>query len=271
MKNIVITIGSFLLFFATTFSQPQNIYEVYAIDYAGSKSKVPASDIAIGGSTTDSVSFAFYFWYLKGDNGRKILVDVGYIRDYTKPLNDQYFIRPDSALQRINVKPEEITDIVITHPHGDHINGLPLFPKGTIWMQRNDYNYFVGDGWQKDADHRGLSKDDVLKVVQANLDGRVHFVDGDSIEIIPGIRVFTGSKHTFESQHLLVDTKTDKVLLASDDSWFYYNLDNELSISLVLNADAYITQSGRLLPDSSHSEYRPGSIPGMCQKFYYDF
>jgi glyoxylase-like metal-dependent hydrolase (beta-lactamase superfamily II) len=140
MKFIIITIASFLLFFETVFSQPQNIYEVFVFDYAGSESKVPASDIAIGGGTTDSVPFANYFWYLKGDNGRKILVDVGYVRDYSKPLGaGQFFDRPDYALQRINVNPDEITDIIITHPHGDHINGLPLFPKGTIRIQRNDY------------------------------------------------------------------------------------------------------------------------------------
>ena len=268
MKFIIITITSFLLFFEITFSQARNIYEVYAIEYSSSKSKVPVSGIAIGGSSKDSVSFSYYFWFLKGDNGRKVLVDVGYIRDYTKPLVGQDFIRPDSALQRINVSPDEITDIIITHPHSDHINGLPLFEKGTVWMQRNDFTYFVGDGWQKGADHRGLNKEDVLKIVQANLDGRVQFVEGDSIELIPGIRVFTGSKHTFESQHLLVNTITEKVLLTADDSWFYYNLDHELSIPLVLDANAYIAQLKRMKTLVRNTDLIiPGHDPLVMSRF----
>ncbi|HUV01681.1 MAG TPA: MBL fold metallo-hydrolase [Bacteroidales bacterium] len=268
MKFVINAIVLLLTLSETGWSQPKNIYDAYAIEYARNKSRTSASNIAIGGNSKDSVSFSYYFWYLNGDNGRKVLVDVGYVRDYSKPLTNQDYIRPDSALQRINVSPDEITDIIITHPHSDHIDGLNLFPAGTIWIQRNDYTYFVGDGWQKDADHRGLNKGDVLKIVQANLDGRVQFVDGDSIEIIPGIRVFIGSKHTFESQHLLVDTKAEKVLLASDDSWFYYNLDHELPIPLVLDADAYTAQLRKmktLIPNKDL--IIPGHDPLVMHRF----
>ena len=76
-------------------------------------------------------------------------MDVGYERDYSRPLvAGQYFIRPDSALQRMEINPEDITDIIITHTHYDHIGGLHLFDEGTVWIQRNEYTYFVGDGWQ---------------------------------------------------------------------------------------------------------------------------
>ncbi len=269
MKYLALIITLLLLALAATYAQPSNTYEVYAIEYGGSDARMPASRVAIGGSPEDSVSFSNYMWFLKGDNGRNILVDVGYERDYTRPLAEgQYFIRPDSALQRINVKPEDITDIIITHVHNDHIGGLHLFDKGAIWIQRNEYTYFVGDGWQEGADQRGLNRDDVLKIVQANLNGRVRFVDGDSIEIIPGIRVFTGSTHTFESQHLLVDTETEKVMLASDDSWFYYNLDHELSVSLVRDPDAYIKSLKRMKTLVSNTDLIiPGHDPMVMSRF----
>lgn len=217
----------------------------------------------------DSVSFSYYMWFLRGDNGRNILVDVGYERDYSRPLAPgQYYIRPDSALQRIDINPDDITDIIITHSHNDHIGGLDLFGNGTIWIQRNEYLYFVGDGWQEGADQRGLNKDDVMRIVRANINGRVKFVDGDNKEIIPGIKVFTGSTHTFESQHLLVDTEDEKVMLASDDSWFYYNLDNELSVSLVRNPDAYIEQLRRMKKMVSNPELIiPGHDPQVMQRF----
>ncbi len=269
MKYIIFTITAFFIFVQVSYSQPSDTYEVYAIEYGGSNAKIPASNVTIGGNPEDSVSFSYYIWFLNGDNGRKILVDVGYERDYTRPLTaGQYFIRPDSALQRMNIDPDDITDIIITHAHNDHIGGLNLFDKGTIWMQRNEYTYFVGDGWQEGADHRGLNKDDVLKIVQANLDGRVRFIDGDSIEIIPGIRVFTGSTHTFESQHLLVNTNTDKVMLASDDSWFYYNLDHELSVSLVRDAEAYVHQLQRMKALVSNPDLIiPGHDPLVMSRF----
>jgi glyoxylase-like metal-dependent hydrolase (beta-lactamase superfamily II) len=241
------TIAFFILFFNTSFCQIRNVYEVYAIEYAKNPKYVHVSDIALGANSTDSVTFSYYIWFLNGDNGRKVLVDVGCVRDSANPLAHlRDYQRPDSALQRIHVNADDVTDVIITHPHSDHIGGLHLFGKATIWMQKNDFFYFVGGAWQKGASHKGLDKRDVPKIIQANLEGRLQLIDGDSIEIIPGIRVFIGSKHTYESQHLLVSSKTEKVLLASDDSWFYYNLHHELSVPLTFDTQAYITQLRRM-------------------------
>jgi glyoxylase-like metal-dependent hydrolase (beta-lactamase superfamily II) len=247
MRRSLVILASLLLLLGFTFSQTRNVYEVYAIEYAKGSSRVAVSDVAIGAKSKDSVTFSFFVWYLKGDNGKRILVDVGFLEDTTKAVKSfSYYQRPDLALQRINVNADDVTDVIITHPHSDHIDGLDLFTKATVWMQKNDFAYFVGDAWQKGASHMGLDKQDVPKIIQANLDGRLQLVNGDSIEIIPGIRVFIGSKHTYESQHLLVNTRTDKVLLASDDSWFYYNLDHLLSVPLTFDPQAYVAQLRRM-------------------------
>ncbi len=228
-------------------SQTGNRYEIYAIEYARVPSPIPIAQIAVGSTSTDSVTMSYYFWYLKGDNGRKILVDAGFIKDSsTARIAVTGYERPDSALRRITVDPDDITDLIITHAHVDHLDGIDLFPKATIWMQKNEFGYLVGPAWQKGATHIGLEKRDVQKIVKANLDGRLTFISGDSLEIIPGIRVFTGSTHTFESQDLLVETKTGKVLLASDDSWFYVNVEELRSIPLALDQKAYVRQLQRM-------------------------
>jgi glyoxylase-like metal-dependent hydrolase (beta-lactamase superfamily II) len=96
-------------------------------------------------------------------------------------------------------------------------------------------------------------------------------VDGDSIEIIPGIRVFTGSLHTKGSQYLLVNsnTPTGKVLLASDASWFYYNLNNLLPIPVyTFDPVAYVAAMKRiktLMPDGDY--IIPGHDDTIFTKF----
>jgi glyoxylase-like metal-dependent hydrolase (beta-lactamase superfamily II) len=268
MKALTL-LASLILFSAATFSQGQNVYEVYAIEYAKDSSRTPLSDVAIGAQSKDSVTFSYYVWYLKGDNGRRILVDTGFLDDSTRATESfSYYQRPDRALERINVNADDITDVIITHPHWDHIDGLDLFAKATVWMQKNDFAYFVGGAWQKGAPHVGLDKRDVLKIIRVNLDGRLRLVNGDSVEIIPGIRVFIGSKHTYESQHLLVNTKTDKVLLASDDSWFYYNLDHLLSVPLTFDRRAYVAQLRRMKTLVGDSRLIiPGHDPLVLSKF----
>jgi glyoxylase-like metal-dependent hydrolase (beta-lactamase superfamily II) len=221
-------------------------YQVYAIKYLDGW-YIPALDIAVGAKANDSVRFCFMVWLLKGENGRNILVDAGYI-DSSKTENKNY-VRPDLVLQRINVYPSDITDIILTHPHWDHIGGINLFPKAKIWMQKDDFDYFVGEAWQENGFSTGFEKNDVRNLIEINLQGRLKLVKGDNIEIIPGIKVFVGSKHTYENQYLLVNSnsKTNKILIASDAIWYYYNLDNLLSVpTYIFDPKAYIEAMKRM-------------------------
>ena len=48
----------------------------------------------------------FMFWLMKGNNGKKILVDAGYLNDLdiVKELHAPFYIRPDSVLMELNIK-----------------------------------------------------------------------------------------------------------------------------------------------------------------------
>lgn len=87
----------------------------------------------------------------------------------------------------------------------------------------------------------------MLKIVQKNLERRLTLIKGDSIEIIPGIRVFIGSKHTFQSQYVLVNGTAGKTIIASDNLWFYANLKYLLPIPhYVFDPVAYVNQIKRM-------------------------
>ena len=47
--------------------------------------------------------------------------------------------------------------------------------------------------------------------------------DGDSIQILPGITVFTGARHTYASQYVLIDGES-RFILASDNAYLYRNI-----------------------------------------------
>ena len=39
-------------------------------------------------------------------------------------------------------------------------------------------------------------------------------------------KVYTGSRHTFNSQFVLVETGVSRIVLASDNIWVYYSLEH---------------------------------------------
>jgi len=51
--------------------------------------------------------------------GRNILVDAGFLKDIPegKDFEVVHYTRPDSALAKVALKPEDITDIILTHPN----------------------------------------------------------------------------------------------------------------------------------------------------------
>ena len=239
----VIFIAIFQLLYFYGFGQ-KAIYEIYALEFAGNWN-LPASEIAVGASTKDTIKGSSIIWLLKGTNGRTVLVDAGFTDTTQYPALN--YTRPDLVLEKINIKPEQITDLIVTHPHFDHIGGIDLFPNAMLWMQKDDFDYFVETAWQKNGVADGFNKKDVFKLIQKSIDGHLTLVKGDSIEIIPGIRVFIGSKHTYESQYVLVNGTSGKTIIASDNIWYYYNLKYLLPIpKYTFDAKAYVSAMIRM-------------------------
>jgi glyoxylase-like metal-dependent hydrolase (beta-lactamase superfamily II) len=230
---------------ASSFGQRSDEYEVYALKYLDGGT-ISGSEGITGADPRDSLQLAYMVWLLKSTSGKNILVDAGFL-DTAKVYGSGY-IRPDLILQNIGINPSEISDIILTHPHSDHIGGINLFPKAVVWLQEDDYNYFIGEAWQKQGIAIGFQENDVRNLVELNLAGRLKLIMGDNLEIFPGVRVFIGSKHSYENQYILVNSNSqkDRVLIASDAVWFYQNLIQHRAAVICHDAKAYVDAMERM-------------------------
>jgi len=197
-------------------------YTIQAIRYA-TVPKFPLAALVMGAPKDAVVDIAMVVWLIRGD-GRAILFDSGFHRDkWRKDFNILDYQRPDEAVAAAGVKPEEVTDVVVSHAHWDHMGGIDLFPKAQVWIQKEEFAYYTGDAWQPGGRHGGIDPEDIAALVSINVEGRLHLVGGDDVEILPGIRVYTGARHTFASQYLRVGGATPFVL-ASDNCCLDRNL-----------------------------------------------
>jgi len=243
-------------------------YSIQAIRYA-SVPDVPVSELVVGGPKNQKVEIAMVVWLIRG-GGRTILFDSGFHRDtFLKDFPMKDYLRPDKAVEAAGVKPEEVTDIAISHAHWDHMGGLDLFPKASVWIQKDEYRYYTMDAWQPGGDHGGIDPADAQELVQLNTEGRVHLVDGDNVEIFPGIRAYTGARHTYASQYLRVEGNPTYVL-ASDNCYFYLNLSSHLASATFSDADhpANIAAQARMIElAGSPDRVVPGHDALQFQKF----
>ena len=162
---------------------------------------------------------------LEGENGKKILVDTGVDEEDSdkKALWDTLiteFNGTMSALRLVDLTPEDIDAVIITHAHLDHIGALTRFAHADIYMQREEF-----EAWEKmaaDPNYQQL----VLPAayppdypqVRALIDeGKVHMLEGDVEEILPGISLHVVREcHSVAEQLVIVDTERGKVIVGGD-------------------------------------------------------
>lgn len=248
-------------------AQSKPAYEVYAIRYA-TMPDFPAAELVSGADRARKLDIAMMIWLVRGD-GHNILVDSGFYHErFFKDWKINDFIKPSDALTRFGLKPEDITDIVITHMHWDHADGIDLFPKARIWVQKEELEYYAGEAWETKDTSDGIDAHDVLELVKINTEGRVGLVHGDAQEILPGLTCYTGGKHTYQSQYVGVNTIGGTVVLASDNMYLYENMERHVPIATTLDAASNLRAQDRMKRLAIRPEWViPGHDPALFDRF----
>jgi glyoxylase-like metal-dependent hydrolase (beta-lactamase superfamily II) len=96
----------------------------------------------------------------------------------------------------------------------------------------------------------------------------VTLIDGDDQEIIDGIRVYTGGRHTFASQYVGVRTAKGTVVIASDNMYLYENLAQHAPIAQTFDAASNLKAQDRMKQIASSPDLIvPGHDPEVFVRF----
>ena len=103
--------------------------------------------------------------------------------------------------------------------------------------------------------------------MRENLRGRLRFADGNQ-KVVPGIEVHRVGGHSAGLQVVRIKTRCGYVVLASDASHFYANIEEDRPFSVVSDlADMYgAFEVVRSLADSS-AHVVPGHDPRVMERF----
>jgi glyoxylase-like metal-dependent hydrolase (beta-lactamase superfamily II) len=107
---------------------------LYCVKYG--ETVLPESMMFPDGNEDISVPITLCIYCIR-TAGRNILVDAGCDTMPGYPLRD--FVSPAQAIREIGLSPDEITDVVITHAHHDHIDGVRHFRNATVHISQGAY------------------------------------------------------------------------------------------------------------------------------------
>lgn len=112
----------------------KNSLSVYSIKYA--ESTLPESMVFDGGNKEKFLPISFTFYLIKTED-KRILVDAGC---NTMPgFNMKKHYSPAFVLRTVGLTADEITDVIITHAHHDHIEAIGYFKKAVIHISKEEY------------------------------------------------------------------------------------------------------------------------------------
>lgn len=261
----ILSLG-FALGAPTILPAQQPTYEVSAIRYATLPS-FPASGLVAGADTSRRMDIAMMVWLITGGAGRTVLVDAGFYRPkFIERWRPQEYIRPSEAAAAAGVRPEAVTDVIVTHVHWDHLDGVDLFPNARVWIQRDEYQYYLNDDGA--PRNRGIDPDNSAALQALRRAGRLQLVSGDAQEILPGLICYTGGRHTYASQYVGVRTAAGTVVVASDNVYLYENLERRAAIAQTLDPAANLAAQDRMRAIATDPRWIvPGHDPAVFQRF----
>lgn len=131
-----------------------------------------------------------------------VLIDAG-AGELFGPLHGGQLVH---SLQSAGFKPEQVTDILLTHIHNDHSGGLtvkdkPVFMNAIVHVNKFDTDYWLNTKRMEKADTNSLSSNkksfiNAINVFQPYItSGRVKTFQGNA-EVVPDLRSLAAPGHT---------------------------------------------------------------------------
>lgn len=240
-------------------------YALYAIRYATREAR--RSDHFIGGDPHDGPMPMDYFLWVAVGGGRAVVIDTG----FKKPVADRRgrtFLRcPVESLPLIGVDPASVEDVILTHLHYDHVGNFDLFPNASFHLQEAELHYAAGRYMRYPRLAHSFEVEDVCGIVRLNFARRVMFYDGDAT-VAPGIRVHRAGGHSAGLQFVSVSTRRGPVVVASDVTHFYENMDSGRPFTTAFHIGEMLEGFDRLrsaAPSPAHIV--PGHDPRVMERY----
>jgi glyoxylase-like metal-dependent hydrolase (beta-lactamase superfamily II) len=240
-------------------------YEIYAIKYA--QRDASRASHFIGGDPHDApMPMDYFVWVIKGA-GKQYLVDTGFTAEIAAQRKREHLRCPIDSLRLLDIAPNSIDDVILTHMHYDHVGSFHKLPNARFFLQEKEMQFVTGRHMRYPFFNRSFEIEEVVGIVRLNFRGQIELVSGE-VDFAPGITLHPTPGHTAGLQVVRVHTRRGWVVLASDASHYYENMRANRPYSTAFHigdmVDSYRVLE-RLAPSPAHIV--PGHDPLVMREY----
>ena len=240
-------------------------YQVFAVKYAERDAR--RADHFVGGDPHDApMPMDYFVWAVVGPE-RTWVVDTGFDELDATPRRRRLVRTVTTALATIGIDAATVTDVIVTHLHYDHIGGHAQFPIARFHVQDREMAFATGRNMTHAAINHSFTASHIAEMVLLVHGGRVVFHDGVD-QLADGLTVHHVGGHTDGLQVVRVRTETGWLVLASDASHYYENMDTGRPFTVTFDFGAVLEAFATLRRLADRPELIvPGHDPQVLVRF----
>lgn len=240
-------------------------YQVFAVKYAERDAR--RADHFVGGDPHDApMPMDYFVWAVVGPE-RTWVVDTGFDELDATSRRRRLVRTVTEALATIGIDAASVTDVIITHLHYDHIGGHAQFPIARFHVQDREMAFATGRNMTHRAINHSFTASHIAEMVMLVHGGRVVFHDGVD-QLADGLSVHHVGGHTDGLQVVRVRTESGWLVLASDASHYYENMDSGRPFTVTFDFGAVLEAFGTLRRLADRPELIvPGHDPQVLERF----
>ncbi len=240
-------------------------YQLFAIRFA-TMERTAAENFLDGDPHNGPMPMDYFVWAAIGAK-RAYVIDTGYNSAVAAKRGRTFLRCPAQTLREIGIEAAAQTDVILTHMHYDHVGNFDLFPTARFHLQDSEMAFATGRHMSYRATGGPYEVEDVVGMVRAVFSGRVKFHAGD-VELAPGLSLHHLGGHTMGLQAVRVRTARGWVVLASDASHYFANMEQRRPFPILADVGRVLDGYERLaaLADSP-DHIIPGHDPLVRQLY----
>lgn len=243
-----------------------DLWQVYAVKYANRNDRTRADSFLDDDHPAAQHGMDYFVWVLI-NGARRIVVDTGYDATEARRRGRPITRDPARALLALDVDPETVETVIITHLHYDHAGGLSRYPKAQFHLQAVEMAFATGPCMCDPTLQMPFTADHVCEMVRHVYSGRVVFHEGDA-EVAPGVTVHRIGGHSRGLQVVRVITAGGPLCLASDASHYYENFQTRKLFPIVVDQHVMLQGFDRIVELAGDADrVIPGHDPMVCQRY----